>query len=132
MDDLTPSKIDIQYADYLVIFSICDCSLDKKLSFFKLDKEEAKKLINRLRYIEKMSWKQLATLRREEGLTVEKPGSDNFKMISQQDSSPEKLIGGQHYFHIRIEEKGLYRIFGYQKRQVFSITHIDPRGKINH
>jgi hypothetical protein len=132
MDDLTPSKIDLLYAESRIIFSICDCSLNKNYSFYGLNREEATRLLNRLRYIEKLMWKQFASLPRKNGLTPEDPGSENFNMISIQDSSEQQITGERYYFHFRVEETGLFRIFGYQKGQLFCITHIDPNGKINH
>ncbi len=132
MDDLTPSKIDLLHAESRVVFSICDCSLDKNYSFYGLCREEATKLIKRLQHIEKMTWRQLVGLSREKGLTSERPNSESFNIIDAQNSSEQKISGEKYYFHIRIEQTGLFRIFGYQKGQLFCITHIDPRGKIHH
>lgn len=78
-----------------------------------------------------MDWKQFASLGREDGLTVEDPNSDNFKMIQEKDSSIGKIVE-QHYFHFRVEKDGLFRIFGYQRKQFFCITQIDANGAINH
>ena len=132
MDDSTPSKIDLRHADSRVAFSICDCSLDKNYSFYGLSREEATKLIKRLQHFEKMTWRQLVGLNRKKGLTSEKVGSPNFNMIDAQNSSEQRISGEKYYFHIRIEQTGLFRVFGYQKGQLFCITHIDPKGKINH
>jgi len=134
MDDSTPSKskIDLSYPESRVAFSFRDCSLDKKYSFYELGKEKAKKLITRLGHIEKMTWRQLVGLLREEGLTPEKPNSPSFEMIDNQNSSGQKISGEKYYFHIRIEEAGLFRVFGYQEGPFFCITHIDPNGKIHH
>lgn len=131
MDDQTPSKIDLRHTESRVVFSICDCSLSKNYSFYGLSREEATKLIKRLQYIEKMKWGQLISLSRESGLTPEKSGSDSFSIIHDQNSSEQKLVE-QYYFHFRVEQKGLFRVFGYQKGQLFCITHIDPNGNIHH
>lgn len=128
----TPTKINIEYAEEKVRFSIYDCSLDKKYSFWRLDnKEQAKKFIDKLKHIEKLTWKQLVGLPRKNGLTPEKSGSPNFDLIHEQSTYEGNLIE-QYYFHFRIEQTGLFRIFGYQRDQFFCITHIDPNGKINH
>ncbi|MFA6552581.1 MAG: hypothetical protein WCT19_03735 [Candidatus Paceibacterota bacterium] len=127
----TPTKIDLQYAEEKVCFSICDCSLDKKYSFWCLNREQAKEFLDRLRHIEKLNWKQFASMSRENGLTPEKSGSSNFDLIHGQNSSESRFFE-QHYFHFRVEQKGVFRVFGYQRRQFFCITHIDPNGKINH
>lgn len=132
MDNQTPSKIDLFHADSRVVFSICDCSLNKNYSFYNLGREKGTKLINRLRYIEKLTWKQFASLPRKNGLTQETSGSDSFNTISAQDSSEQQMAGVRYYFHFRVEETGLFRVFGYQKGQFFCITHFDPDGRIQH
>lgn len=132
MDDQPPSKIDLRHAELRVVFSICDCSLNKNHSFYNLGREEAEKLIKKLRHIEKLTWKQLASLPRKNGLTTESSGSKNFEMIKAQDTSEQQMTGERYYFHFRVEETGLFRIFGYQRERLFCITHIDPNGRINH
>lgn len=132
MDELeTPTKFDLQYTESKIIFSICDCSLDKKYSFYNLSREEATKFLKRLQHIEKLTWGQFTSLSRKNGVTNEKPDSGNFDLIHGQNSSAKKLVE-QYYFHFRIEQTGLFRVFGYQRDQFFCITHIDPHGKINH
>ena len=130
MDDSTPSKIDLLHAESRVVFYFCECSLNKKHSFYGLIREDAKKLIDKLRHIEKLTWKQLASLSRKDGLTPEISGSDSFNMISDQDSSEQQMAGVRYYFHFCVEKIGLFRVFGYQKDQFFCITHIDPNGNI--
>jgi hypothetical protein len=132
MEEVTSSKIDLRHSDSGVVFYICDCSLNPKCSFYKLDREDATKMMKRLKHIEKMTWRQFANLPRENGLTPEIPGTDSYEMIKAQDSSTQQLVGVRYYFHFRVEEKGLFRVFGYQKDQFFCITHIDPEGKIHH
>ena len=46
-------------------------------------------------------------------------------------SSEGKLVE-QYYFHFRVEQTDLFRVFGYQRGQFFCVTHIDPDGRINH
>jgi hypothetical protein len=132
MDELeTPTKFDLQYTEFKVVFSICDCSLDKKCSFYNLSREDATKFIKKLQHIEKLTWGQFASLPRKNGLTTEKSDSENFNLIHAQNSSERKIVE-QYYFHFRVEQIGLFRVFGYQRCQFFCITHIDPDGKINH
>lgn len=132
MDDQTPSRIDLRYAELRIVFSICDCSLNKNYSFYNLGREGAKELIKRLRHIEKLTWKQLASLPRKNGLTIEDSRSPNYEMIKEQDTSEQQITGERYYFHFRVKEISLFRVFGYQRGQLFCITHIDPNGKINH
>lgn len=132
MDELeTPTKFDLQYTESKVIFSICDCSLDKKYFFWCLNREQATKFLKRLQHIEKLTWGQFASLPRKNGVTIEKQGSENFALIHNQNSSERKIVE-QYYFHFRVEQTDLFRVFGYQRAQFFCITHIDPDGKINH
>ena len=87
--------------------------------------------LDRLRYIEKMTWAQWIGLQREKGLTPEQRGSASFDMIHEQNTSEKKIVE-QYYFHFRVEQTGLFRVFGYQRSQFFCITHIDPDGRIDH
>ncbi len=132
MEELkTPTKFDLQHSESNVVFSISDCSLGKKYSFWCLNKEQAKRFLARLIYVEKLTWSKFANLPRDKGVTSEKVGSDNFDLIHKQNTSASKLVE-QYYFHFRVEQRGLFRVFGYQRNQFFYITHIDPDGKINH
>lgn len=131
MDEKTPSKIDLRSSEDKVIFLICDCSLHKDYSFWNLTREEAERFIKRLKYIEKLTWSQFSNLPRDSGITPENKDGESFGMIDEQNTSPEKLAE-QYYFHFRVEQRGLFRVFGYQKRQFFCITHIDKDGKIQH
>lgn len=58
MDELeTPTKFDLEYTEHNVRFSICDCSFDKKFSFWRLDnKEQARKFIEKLKHFKKLTW----------------------------------------------------------------------------
>lgn len=127
----TPSKIDLRFAEHKIVFSISDCSLDKKYSFWSLNKEEAKDFLRRIKHVEKMTWKQISGLDRKQGLTVENKTSLSFKMINEQNTSERKIVE-KYYFHLRICTDDVFRIFGYQKDQFFYITHIDPKGHIHH
>jgi len=127
----TPSKIDLKYAEDKIVFVICDCSLDKKYSFYYgYDRTLAKKLIDRLKHIQEHTWKQFSALGRKDGLTVEKPG-ESFEMIHNQNSCPNNMLE-QYYFHFRVEKEDLFRVFGYQYKHYFCITHLDYKGKIQH
>lgn len=132
MDEIdAPTKFDLRFAEEKVRFSISDCTLDKKYSFWCLNREQATKFLDRLRHIEKMKWKEFASLPRKNGVSPEKTGSSNFDLIHGQNTSDSKFVE-QFYFHFRVEQTGLFRVFGYQRGQFFCITHIDPDGKVNH
>lgn len=128
---LTPSKIDLRFADKKIIFLICDCSLHKDYSFWKLSREQAERFIKRLKHIEQLTWSQFSNSPRGSGLTPERAGSESFEMIHEQNTSVEQFAE-QYYFHFRIEQTGLFRVFGYQRNQFFCITHIDRDGIIHH
>lgn len=126
----SPSKIDLRYAEHTLVFTICDCSLDKKYSFYGLTRQQSETFIGRLKHLEKLSWSQIASLDRKNGLTTEKVDGESYDMIDYQNSCDDILE--KFYFHLRIEQTGLFRIFGYQKERFFCITHIDRDGKIHH
>jgi len=130
MADLTPTKIDLEYAESKIIFLICDCSLHKDYSFWKLTREQATKFIDRLKHVEKLTWSEFSSAPREKALTPEKSGTKSFNMIDEQNTAPERFAE-KHYFHFRVPI-GIFRIFGYQKKQYFCITHIDRDGRVHH
>lgn len=133
MEDIPiPSKIDLRYAEKKVIFLICDCSLHKNFSFWKISREQAEEFINCLKYREQYTWNQFANpAQRGNGLTPERPGSDSFNMIDMQNSSLSQFTE-KYYFHFRTKNRSIFRIFGYQKEQYFCITHIDRDGIVHH
>lgn len=126
-----PSKIDLQYADSTVIFRFHDCCLKKGRSFYDLSRDQATVLLERIRYIERLTWRQLSGLGRKDGLTVEIPNSETYALIEEQNSS-DRLLVERHYFHIRVEKSDTFRLFGYQYKEFFCITHIDPIGRFHH
>ena len=127
----TPSKIDLQYTEHKVVFLISDCSTNKDFSFWKLQRVQAENLITRLRHFEQMNWAQFSNLPRENGITQEKPGTKSFEMIHEKNTSAEKITE-QYYFHFRVKQGDLFRVFGYQKKQFFCITHLDRDGSVHH
>lgn len=124
------SKINIQYSESNIIFGISRCCCDKKYSFFGLDKNEAENLVKRLQHIEQMTWKQFSSLDRDLGITPEIPDSKTFNMIDNQNSSETKLME-RYYFHFRVKNRDLFRVFGYQYKNIFYITHLDPKGELH-
>jgi len=131
MDELkAPSKFDLLYAESNIVFTISDCSPDKGYSFWNLDKEHAKRFLKRLQYIEKHTWKQFMALSREAGATLERFGSESFNMIDARNTSFQMVE--KYYFHFRVDKVDKFRVFGYQRGQFFSITHIDYQGEIHH
>jgi len=131
MEPETPTKFDLRQTESKVFFNICDCSLDKKYSFWKLSREQAEKFLKRLKHIEKLTWGQWISLPRESGLTLEKSGTESFGMIDEQNTCERKFVE-QYYFHFRVEQKSLFRVFGYQRDQFFCITHLDFNGILHH
>jgi hypothetical protein len=130
-ENKTPSKIDLRYSEKKVIFSICDCSVDKKYSFYQgMDRTQAECFLKRLKHIENLTWSQFSALPRTNGLTVERSGTESFGMIHEQNTSAGKITE-QYYYHFRVEQTGTFRVFGYQRGQFFCITHIDVSGRIH-
>lgn len=125
------TKIDMEFAEENVIFRISNCSKHKKYCL-SLSPVEARDFINRLKTIEKLTWKQLSDLSRKDGLTSEKLDSESFKMIEEADESLKKIAGEHYYFHLRVQKEDKFRLFGYQDKEFFFITHVDPKGKIQH
>ena len=129
----TSPKIDLQFKNEKVRFSISRCTTDKKHSFYTLTKQEAEQFIKRLQYLEQYTWSQFANpAKRGDGLTMEKPNSDSFNLIDQQNKDQIYFQEDKYYFHFRIKQSEPFRVFGYQYKQFFHITHLDPKGKVHH
>lgn len=132
------TKIDIAYAGSKVRFSLRSGS-DKKLCITKLDTDGMKILRERIKRIEEdYTWKRLGALEREKGLTKEKPGSESHELVHEKREECENVLPGEdrYYFHLRVKNHskryGQFRLFGYQKGDLFCITHFDLLGKIHH
>jgi hypothetical protein len=131
-ESVKTGKIDFTYADYSVVFSITHCSSHKDFSLIKLKKEDVSQLLTSLYKIEKYTWRQWADEpRNKNGITSEIPGTNSFDAIDNQSYSLNPLTDEKYFFHFRAEQKGTFRVFGYQDANIFRITHIDPQGKMH-
>ena len=127
----TPTKIDIQYADEHVLFDISDCTLNKKYSLCNLKRDDLKKFVSKLQYYRKLTWRKFGDNDRATGLTKERPGTESCNMIDGENSRPEKVVK-RYYFHFRIgSQHSTFRVFGYQHKNAFCITHPDLKGAIH-
>jgi len=130
MEKVAPTKIDIKYANEKVVFRISSCTTDKKYSLHSLkNRTTAEKFIKAIKKKEELTWKQLASVPRERGITPEIKNSKSYKMIDDRNKSDSMVTGEKYYFHMRVT--GKFRIFGYQWKEYFFITHIDVDGKIH-
>lgn len=130
-EDAPPTKIDLQYAEDLVVFRVANCSDHKKFGFCSIDRDDGVILMKKLKYLERLTWSQWSALdRRGSGLTCELYNSESFNMIAAEDTSGKQLIE-RRYFHFRVEQRGDFRIFGYQAGKYFFITHFDPHHEIH-
>ena len=125
-------KIDTEFINEKVQFLFTRCSLDKKYSFYSLKKEEAQQLVQKLLHLEQVSWGQFQAIDRRNGLTPEHKHGTSFAMINEQniDSKQHPEID-KHHFHFRVKQSSPFRVFGYQYKQFFCITHLDPKGAIH-
>lgn len=132
------SKIDLAYSGSKVRFSLRGCEHKKDYSVIHVDSRAFSVLQKRLMDLEdKYSWKMLSGLSREQGLTSELIGTNSYEKIKEQYYLCEGPSMGdeEYFFHIRVKNKSKeyskFRIFGYQKRDLFCITHFDVDGKIH-
>jgi hypothetical protein len=139
MDSGNVTKIDIAHADSQVRFSLRSCSTKKKHSTMSVDRSALAVLSKRLMHLEdKYTWRQLAAEKRNKGLTSETKGSKSYNEIHECRENCEGSFGldEDYYFHFRVKdgspEFGKFRIFGYQKDDMFCITHFDVKGLFHH
>ena len=130
-NDYLDTKIDIEYMDSFIIFRIPSVTFDKKYTFSNLNREESEIFIKKIKYIENMKWNQWVSIDRKKfGLTGEIIDSKSFDLVKEKDHREEIEFGltKRYYFHFRID---YMRIFGYQDREYFYITHIDTKLSIH-
>lgn len=139
MDGATVSKIDLAYADRKVRFSLRGCLHKRRFSILDVEKQALPLLLTRLKHLEdEYTWKMLASAPRENGLTREFSGSESFDLIDEKRSECEGPAMGNDdfFFHLRVKNQdkyyGLFRLFGYQKGDLFCVTHFDVRGELQH
>lgn len=139
MDGENVTKIDFGYADHKIRFSLRSCCTKKKYSTASVDRTAIAALSKRLMHLEdKYTWKQLSSEDRNKGLTPETKNSESYNEIDACREECERDFGlnEKHYFHFRVKdgsaELGKFRVFGYQKEDMFCITHFDVKGAFHH
>lgn len=114
--------------DVFVRFSLSKCTVGGKNCILKVpDRQTLDRIYKSLGHFEKMTWGMLQRLPREQGITLEKKGSDLMKNFQRQHPSME------NFGHIRVDGTGTpNRIFlGIEKDLAF-ILYFDLKGKIHH
>ncbi len=122
-------KFNAKHASDLFTFDTKHCSKIKKYSLESLTSEQRDQLYKRLGHFSKMTWHTLISLSEKSGLTVDKEGTESFQAIENQ---KPRLVLEEYYFHFRVEQTGKFRVFGYQDRAKFCITHVDPKGNMHY
>jgi len=139
MEGDTISKIDLGYAERKVRFSLRACFHRKRFCVLDVEKQALPLMLSRLKHLEdEYTWKMLASAPREVGLTKEFVGTDSYNRIEEKRSECEGVgMGAEDYFfHLRVKNQdkhyGLFRLFGYQKGDLFCVTHFDLKGELQH
>jgi hypothetical protein len=97
-----------------------------------LKKQDVETFLGALQKIERFTWQQWAHEdQTKNGIKQEIPGTNSFDAIDKQSYSLNPLTDEKYFFHFRAEQKGTFRVFGYQDANIFRITHIDPQGKMH-
>lgn len=125
------TKYNQDFGDKKVTFTISHCSYHKKYTLSCLDIKDSERFIKKLKHIEQLTWHQFGNYTRDVGVTPEIENSESFNLIYEQDDRPDKDIE-KYYFHFRIEASGTFRVFGFQNKEKFCITHLDAKGSLHH
>ena len=98
-----------------------------KKEYEKLKKDEKNKVKERLKNFAKKTWREMVQMPREKGLTPENLNSESYKKtVGRSKLSHTKI----YPFHIRVPSiSKKFRIFGYQRKDVFYVTQIDRNHK---
>jgi len=139
MEEGQVTKINFEYAENPVRFSLRSCCTKKPYSMVHVERQAIPVLLNRLKHFEdEYTWKMLASEERGKGITPEKKNTPSYDAIDEQRQNEDGVFMGEenHYFHMRVKSRdkhwGLFRIFGYQKKDMFCITHFDVKGAFHH
>ena len=130
------SKVDIKFLESPVRFSfrnICK-SKDFGLKNKHWDTKTLKVFKDKIEYIEENRiWKDLLALGpKNGGVKVDYEGSSSYKMIDELNTYELKDFEPKYYFHLELKKKDLFRVFGYQNKDMFCVTHLDIKGLIHH
>jgi len=107
-------------------FSLKFCDT-KKYCIRKLEDTEINKFYETLGKFEAQTWKEVRSLQRENGFSVEKKDSDNFKYLKGNFNS------FNNFFHFRgAGTNNLLRVYATQVGDLCYLLLIDRNGKINH
>jgi hypothetical protein len=108
-------------------FSFKFCSVGGKYCTTKLEKEEFKKLYDRLGHFEDMTWRQVLNIPHEKGISAESKSSYNHKYLK---TVSDKFSSFGH-FRVNGTSKA-FRVFGGQQNDLFYILVLDREGDLNH
>ncbi len=123
-------RYDLKYAKHKIVFSETYCHRGK-YSRKSLDENQKAMLDDRLKHIEGETWETFMSKGEKSGVTPERKGSKSYKKINEYKSKASSLPSDDYFFHFRVGAASVFRVFGFQYRHEFCITHIDPKGKIH-
>ncbi len=113
-----------------VRFSLKHCDTKKNycISTISSDKILLTDLYKRLGHFEDMTWRIAKTMPREDGISIEKHSSTNYRDMASSYSDFDT------FGHLRVSssKKPIFRIFGAVREDLFYILRFDVDGVINH
>jgi hypothetical protein len=118
----------IEFLDASVRFSLKHCNTKNYCIRLVTDNEAMNKLYKRLGYFESMTWGQIKTIAREDGISVEKKDSENHKQLSRE----YDIFTSFGHFRVNNRNMPTFRVFGAISNGLFYILKFDPTGSINH
>jgi hypothetical protein len=120
----------LDYSENLVRFSLSRCVIKKDvcLSNVTKSKELMQGLYRALGNLEKYTWRQIATLSRDDGISIEKKSDCMHGVLKVE--LPEASTFG--HFRVENKEKKIFRVFGGRMNDLFYILYFDVDGKLQH
>lgn len=114
---------EISYYDKKVRFSLKHCNTSS-YCVTNLNNEEVRNLYKSLGIFEDLTWRDVRSMPREKGFSIEKKGDNNDKMLRKEYPTFDTFL------HFRV--KGLFRVFGAMQGDLCYILLFDSKGHINH
>ena len=116
------------YLNQRVRFSLKYSRINKGSIIAVNDSNKLRALFKKLGRLEGMTIRELQGLPRENGLSIERQDSGNYVWMHEEFGAN----GFSNYYHLRVQQGNLFRVFGAVKDGLYYLLAFDPDGAINH
>lgn len=128
--DKIATSMSSDYYECNVRFSLSRCIIKKDVCLTNVttDKTLLENLYKTLGKFENYTWRQMQSLSRENGISIEKKNQEMHKILQLE------MLEANTFGHFRVNhpEKSTFRVFGGIMKDLFYILYFDVDGKMQH